>query len=76
MSLQETQKVMSETVTKIVYWWSRPDRAWVTTARDAEGNQVGDAEYSGTRDGLDWDLKMMDRKYPNTPVEKLKPVSL
>lgn len=32
-------------------WWDRYSRNWVTQTKDAEGNQVGSADYSGEKLG-------------------------
>jgi len=32
-------------------WWDRYSRNWVTQTKDAEGNQVGHADYTGERLG-------------------------
>ena len=30
-------------------WYDRSTRSWITRVIDSEGNQVGDADYSGDR---------------------------
>ena len=59
---------------KIAYWWDASDRSWVVAIRDAEDNQIGDAQYSGTPAGRDYDLYIAKRDNPGIPVEKLKRV--
>ena len=34
-------------------WYDRKARTWVVQKKDAQGNQIGDAEFSGTRKGAD-----------------------
>jgi len=34
-------------------WYDRRTRSWVVQKLDADGNQVGDAEYVGTRAGAE-----------------------
>lgn len=33
----------------IYTWYDRQSRNWITQYRDAEGNQIGNAEFSGNR---------------------------
>ena len=67
---------MSNVPAKIVYWWNRGERSWVVALRDAEDNQIGEAQYSGTPAGRDYDLKIAKKDHPTLPVEKLKQVIL
>ncbi len=34
-------------------WWDRYSRNWITQVKDMDGNQIGDADYSGNRYGAD-----------------------
>lgn len=33
---------------KVETWYDKPTRSWVTQVKDADGNQVGEAEYTGS----------------------------
>lgn len=49
-------------VVKIDRWYDRQSRSWVVQRLDIEGNQVGDAYYSGTKLGAimiekDWKIE-------------------
>lgn len=39
------------------YWWDRHTRSWVIQSLDAAGNQVGEADYVGTKAGRDLCVK-------------------
>ena len=52
-------------VTKVIYWWDRLTRQWIIQAKDAEGNQIGNADYAPNRRTLPSVLKAMIEKYPN-----------
>jgi len=34
-------------------WYDHHTRSWVTQLKDSEGNQVGEAEYDGTRESAE-----------------------
>lgn len=36
------------------FWAKSPHRSWVTVAKDADGNQIGDASYDGDRTNRDY----------------------
>ncbi len=36
---------------KIVTWYDRQTRSWVTQLKDRIGNQVGEAQYNGSKTG-------------------------
>jgi len=33
----------------VVFWYNRQERSWVVQARDANGHEIGDADYVYTR---------------------------
>lgn len=37
---------------KVTSWYDRSERSWVSQLLDADGNQIGEAEFDGHRDGL------------------------
>jgi len=43
-------------------WYHRPSRSWVVQLKDAEGNQIGNAEYSGNKVTRDHDIAYMVRE--------------
>lgn len=44
-------------------WYDHNTRSWITRVLDAEGNQVGNAEYDGHRAGVDFSRKLFFSKY-------------
>lgn len=57
---------MSNNELKVRTWYDRAIRSWVTQIVDEEGNQIGDASYSGSKSGRDFDIrtaKEMIQKY-------------
>lgn len=42
---------------KIEYWYDRHARSWVVMQVDEEGNQIGEAEYCGTKEERDYIIK-------------------
>ena len=40
---------------RVETWWDRWSQNYITQRLDAEGNQVGNAEYSGNRTDAKWD---------------------
>jgi len=57
---------------KVVYWYNRRARSWVVQLLDGEGNQIGDADYSGTESDRDWELARLKKLHPALPVEHWK----
>jgi hypothetical protein len=57
-------------VVKIVYWYDRASKNWVTQAADEDGNQVGDAAYSGQRKGRIFDCQALAKQHGVTRIEK------
>ena len=47
---------------KSVVWYDKLTRLWVAQILDGDGNQLGNAEYSGTRDGAVSELAWMGCK--------------
>ena len=39
-------------------WWDRQSRNWITQILDSEGNQQGEALFSGTRKDAEHDHKV------------------
>lgn len=37
-------------------WYLKPSRSWVVQLKDAAGNQIGNAEYSGNKTTRDFDV--------------------
>jgi len=35
----------------VVTWYDRQSRSWITQIIDPDGNQIGEADYSGRREG-------------------------
>lgn len=58
---------------KIVYWYDRRTRNWVTQLLDSEGNQIDDAIYDGDRVSLARTLAWCAVDHPDTKIEKLSP---
>lgn len=54
-------------VVSIEYWWDRLSRQWIIQAKDAEGNQVGAAEYAPNKDRLKPVLRVMQDKHKVRP---------
>lgn len=50
MKLPDTGQRLGPAVT-VDRWYDRNTRSWVVQKKDANGNQVGDAVYSGTKAG-------------------------
>lgn len=46
----------------ITTWYDRHTRQWVTQAKDAQGNQIGGAIYSGTKADAKLAEKELERK--------------
>lgn len=40
-------------------WYDRSTRSWVVQLKDREGNQIGDAEYTGNKQDRDRIVNMM-----------------
>lgn len=43
-------KIICNNGNTVESWYDSRTHSWVTQVRDANGNQVGDANYSGNRD--------------------------
>lgn len=48
----------------IIYWWDKTTRSWIVQAKDADGNQVGPAEYAANTRTLPSAIALMQRQYP------------
>lgn len=53
---------MTKRIAKIESWYDRKTRSYVTKKLDAEGNQIGDANYDGTKAGRDASVKAFERE--------------
>ena len=42
----------------IEWWYDKHARSWVVRTVDEHGEQLGDAEYSGTKEGRDFNLNL------------------
>lgn len=50
-------------ITRIDQWYDRRTRSWVVQRMDAQGNQVGDAEYVYTRREADLIRRQWEVEY-------------
>lgn len=57
---------------KVETWYDRRSRNYVTQLKDSEGNQVGEAEYSGTRAGANLSHKEKEREAKMARIETTK----
>ncbi len=57
-------------------WWDRNQRMWGTRIVDAEGNQIGDAQWDFSKAGRAISIHSFKLVNPNLPLQKLRPVSL
>lgn len=46
-------------------WYDRHTRSWVIQLKDAEGNQIGEADYSGTKSSSDYAMSQMLKAAPH-----------
>lgn len=60
-------KECDEQPSRIIYWHSKQDRAWVIQVLNQEGDQLGEATYVGHRDQLKKVLPMMEQEYGIKP---------
>lgn len=44
-------------IKQIAYWYDRGTQSWVVQSLNADGDQVGDADYCGTKAGRDWSIE-------------------
>lgn len=57
------EPVMDYTVTNIDAWYDRHSRSWVIQKLNKDGYQVGDADYTGTREDKDWIVANLKEEY-------------
>jgi hypothetical protein len=53
-------------VRNVRYWYDRPTRCWWAAQFDDAGNQMGDAVYAATRDGIWFAIQTVFKTPPAT----------
>lgn len=65
---------MDEKIVQIEAWYDHISRNWVVQSFNADGYQIGDATYVGTREDATYELATRAAKHPGAQV--IKPKSL
>lgn len=53
---------------KVTSWYDRSERSWVSQLLDADGNQIGEAEFDGHRDGLPYSRETLTDRAKALPA--------
>lgn len=48
---------------KVISWWDRRSRSYITQALDTDDNQIDNAEFSGTKSERDLAEKMLKEEH-------------
>lgn len=59
------------TVAKIVYWYDRKTRCWVSQKLDTAGNQIGEASYDPTKASRDFVLRQWCAEFGIAKAERI-----
>lgn len=52
----------------IFTWYDRQSRNWITQYRDSEGNQIGNAEFSGNKKDANETHKELSKRLTSSPT--------
>jgi hypothetical protein len=55
---------------KIQYWYDRPGGTWITRVADKDNNQIGHCQFSGTKEGMELDIRLFQKEYGPLIIEK------